>query len=166
MSAIADPLSLVLADLEPEIAASRKILGAVPDGRNDWKPHARSRSVGELANHVATIPRHGTRILTLDNYDITTRQPVPPRHTAAELVEEFNTNIAEFRKALDGVDESKLRATWTFSAGPHVIAAQPRAVMLRLLFLNHIVHHRAQLGVYLRLLDVPVPGTYGPSADE
>ncbi len=166
MSVITEPLSLVLADLDFEIAASRKILGAVPEGRNDWKPHAKSRSLGELANHVATIPRHGTRILTQDGYDITTRKPIPPRHTAAELVEEFNANMADFREALRGFDEAKLSEAWTISAGPKVLTAHPRAVVLRFLFLNHIVHHRAQLGVYLRLLDVPVPGTYGPSADE
>jgi uncharacterized damage-inducible protein DinB len=166
MTGIADPLSLLLADLDAEVAASRRILGAFPDGQGDFRPHAKSRSIGELANHIATIPQHGVRILTMDQFDVTTRKPVPPRDTASGLVEEYNANIEAFRAAMKGVDEAKLREAWTMSAGPKVLVSAPRTVMLRLLFLNHIIHHRAQLGVYLRLLDIPVPGTYGPSADE
>lgn len=156
----------VLIDLDREIASTRRVLERYPAGRGDWQPHAKSRTLSVLATHIANIPNHGANILTTDELDITSRPSQTPKDSSAELLDVFNAGVARLKSAAAAMEPGKLAEKWTMRAGPRVLASESRALLMRLMVVNHLVHHRAQLGVYLRLLDVPVPGTYGPSADE
>ena len=158
---------LLFADLEPELAATRKTLERFPDDRAAWKPHEKSRTLQQLAEHVAELPGFASVMLTTDTFDVknggrfSTSAP-----TAAELLALFDRAAGQLRDAVARTDDERLQQPWTFTAGAHVIVSGPRAVVLRRMGITHLAHHRAQLGVYYRLLDVPVPGTFGPSADE
>jgi uncharacterized damage-inducible protein DinB len=157
---------IALADLEQELATTRRVLERVPDEQLEWKPHARSWSLGTLATHLATLPTYGMAILGHDELDAAT---LPPNTVAAsrdELLRRFDDNTAGLRALVETTDDAALARTWTFRRGEQVIFQQSRTALLRTLVVSHMVHHRAQLGVYLRLLDMPVPSVYGPSADE
>ena len=156
----------LLIDLDREMASTRRLLERYPDGKGTWQPHVKSRPLAVLATHIAAIPNQGANILTTTEMDVSTRQPAPPKDSAMALLEAFDTAVARLRSALPGVDAAKLDEKWTMRMGPRVLVAEPRALLMRLMVINHLVHHRAQLGMYLRLLDVPIPGMYGPSADE
>ena len=153
-------------DLDREIASTRRLLERYPLGKGEWQPHDKSRTLSALATHVATIPNHGANILTTAEMDVATRQSQPPRDSATELLEAFDAGVARLKSAIAGIDAAKLRENWTMRMGSRVLVSEPRALLMRLMVINHLVHHRAQLGVYLRLLNVPIPGMYGPSADE
>ncbi len=158
---------IALGDLENELATTRRALERIPDEHLDWKPHARSMSLGGLSTHLATIPLYGMLILSSDELDF--GKPMPPNPLATsrdEVLSRFDERVAGLRPLVESVEDSALLVPWTLRRGEHVILRQPRAGMLRTFFLSHMVHHRAQLGVFLRLLDVPVPPSYGPSADE
>jgi uncharacterized damage-inducible protein DinB len=156
----------LLIDLDRELAATRRVLERFPDGQGDWTPHDKSRTLSALASHVATIPQHGARVLTTEEMDIATRQPPPVMHAARDLLNAFESGISAFKAAIAGADPARFDQKWTLRMGGKVIIAEPRALLMRTMVINHLVHHRAQLGVYYRLLNVPVPGVYGPSADE
>jgi uncharacterized damage-inducible protein DinB len=156
----------LLIDLDREIASTRRLLERYPAGKGTWQPHEKSRTLSLLATHVANIPQHGANILTTSEMDVSRRQPQPPRDAAEELLETFDAGVARLKSAIAETDDTKLEETWTMRAGDRVLASAPRALLMRLMVVNHLVHHRAQLGVYLRLLNVPIPGMYGPSADE
>ena len=156
----------LLIDLDREIASTRRLLERYPVGKGGWQPHDKSRTLSALATHIASIPSHGANILTTAEMDVATRQPQPAKDSATELLEAFDTGVARLRSAIADIDAAKLREHWTMRAGPRVLVSEPRALLMRLMVINHLVHHRAQLGVYLRLLNVPIPGMYGPSADE
>ena len=160
------PVDLLFPDFAAEHAATRRLLARVPDGRGAWRPHPRSRTLGELATHVAQIPQRGAVILTTDVLDIARRAPAPPFATTAALLAAHDAGVAALEDALAAATLDDLAGEWRLVAGPHTLIAGPRRHMLRTVGMSHLVHHRAQLGVYLRLLDVPVPGMYGPSADE
>jgi uncharacterized damage-inducible protein DinB len=98
--------------------------------------------------------------------DVTTRQPYPPKDSAKELLEAFEAGVTRLQSAIPDIDAAKLTEKWTMRMGPRVLVSESRAMLMRLMVINHLVHHRAQLGVYLRLLNVSIPGVYGPSADE
>ncbi|HWG54009.1 MAG TPA: DinB family protein [Gemmatimonadaceae bacterium] len=153
-------------DLEDELAATRRMLERYPDGRGAWRPHAKSRTLAQLASHVAALPNHGVRVLTSNEVDLAARAPQPPSDTSAELLAAFDAAAGQVRAAVAASAETELDRTWTMRAGQQVLASGSKRLMLRRVMLNHLIHHRAQLGVYYRLLDIPVPGTYGPSADE
>ncbi|HEY0036282.1 MAG TPA: DinB family protein [Longimicrobium sp.] len=155
-----------LADLEQELATTRRVLDRVPDEHLDWKPHAKSWSLGALATHLATIPTYGTAILGQDELDASTLPPNTLAASREELLRRFDENVAGLRGLVATTDDDALARTWTFRSGEQVIFQQSRTALLRMLVVSHMVHHRAQLGVYLRLLDQPVPSVYGPSADE
>lgn len=162
------PLSaLLLTELDRESAATRRILERVPDEHLTWKPHAKSMTLGRLATHVAELPHWLNRILDADEYDAAARpfQPLA-MESQASLLEFFEQSLFDGRAALGLASDEHLEQPWTFRAGERVIAHDSRYHMLRSWMLNHQIHHRGQLSVYLRLLDVPVPGMYGPSADE
>lgn len=158
---------IALGDLEHELATTRRLLERVPDEHLDWRPHERSMSLGELATHVANLVRWQVGMVQLDEYDFATA-PLPMK--AAEnrdaLLRTFDRNVEALRAALEEVDDEALRQPWTLRSGEQVLQQRPRAAMLRGLGISHIVHHRGQLSVYLRLLDVPLPPIYGPTADE
>jgi uncharacterized damage-inducible protein DinB len=158
---------LALGDFEHELATTRRVLERVPDAHWDYKPHPRSMSLGQLAAHLANIPRWGS--LTLGGAEFDFGAPAPPRTLPATrdaVLAEFDAHAAEARAGLAGADDARLGGTYTVRNGERVVMALPRAAMLRGMVLSHMVHHRGQLSVYLRLLDVPVPSIYGPSADE
>ena len=158
---------LAFGDLAHELASTRRILDRVPDGRHDWAPHAKSMTLGKLANHVADMPRFTLAIADRDELDLADKGfALPAAQTRAELLAHFDQGAAALTDAVARLDADALARTWTLRAGDHVILAMPRGALIRGMGINHLVHHRAQLQVYLRLLDVPVPGLYGPSADE
>jgi uncharacterized damage-inducible protein DinB len=156
----------LLIDLDRELASTRRILERYPGGRGEWRPHEKSRTLSALATHVANIPNHGVNILTTAEMDVASRPPQPPKDSAAELLEVFDAGATRLKASVAETDAAKLGEKWTMRAGPRVLVSESRALLMRLMVINHLVHHRAQLGVYLRLLDVPIPGVYGPSADE
>jgi len=158
--------ALLYPDFDNEFATTRRFLERYPAGKDDWRPHQSSRPLRTLANHIADLTGRGTLILETDEQDIATRQPRPEVGTAAELVAVLDTNVARFRTVLAGVDFAALERPWTLRMGPKVIVQLPKRLLLRTMLMSHLVHHRAQLGVYYRLLSLPVPGAYGPSADE
>ena len=158
---------IALGDVNHELALTRRVLERVPDEHLPWKPHEKSMSLGALASHLSTIAGYGTRTLETDEFNFA--EAGPPNREAAgrdELLSRFDDGVAAFRAAWESVDEADLSRTWTLRNGDHVIISQPKLAVLRALVISHMIHHRAQLGVYLRLLDQPVPSTYGPSADE
>ncbi len=157
----------LLLDFDAEAIGTRRVLERVPADKADWKPHEKSRTLAQLALHVAHIPTFATPIFTLPEYNMATPRPqLAPFTTAEELVKIAAGAGAEMRTLLAGMSDDELKAEWTLRIGEHVITKGPRALMYRNLAFNHLIHHRGQLTVYLRLLDVPVPGVYGPSADE
>ena len=160
--------SAALGDLDQELATTRRLLERVPDDRLDWAPHARSMTLGRLAMHLAELPRMQTAVLTSDSLDLDTLKARPARSAAnrAELLAEFDANVAAMREQLAGADDRTLAESWAMRRGERVLMTQPRAAVMRTMGINHIVHHRGQLSVYLRLLDVPLPPMYGPTADE
>jgi len=158
---------ILLEDFDIEIAMTRKILAAVPADRPDYKPHDKSMPLGKLAMHVATLPALGTKILTLPALDLTNADWPPLVFVSSEqLLHDFDTLAAEARAALAASTDHNLLQPWKFSYGSYVISENTRSCTFRHAFFSHMIHHRAQLGVYLRLNDLPVPGVYGPSADE
>lgn len=159
-----------LAEFNQEMATTRRLLERVPQDKLDWKPHSKSMSLGQLASHLAQLPDWMSSIITADHFDF--RPPNAPPYAGAncksseELLDLFDGSVETARKAIGEVREDNLDAEWTLKAGEHRIFAAPRWSVYRGFGVNHIIHHRAQLGVYLRLLDVPVPSSYGPTADE
>ncbi len=156
----------LLPEFDREMTSVRKVLERAPDGRFDWKPHARSFSLGELVSHIASLPVWGTEALSKEEIDIgTSPRPVTMASTHAVLAA-FDANVAATRAELTGKSDGELMAIWTLKRNGKVLFSMPKAVVLRSFVLSHLIHHRGQLSVYLRLLDVPVPSIYGPSADE
>ena len=159
-------ITAIIGDADSELPSTRRVLERYPDGKGTWKPHAKSRSIGQLAAHVAALPALGTWIITTDNLEASTRPPLPELDKASDLVAFFDARTEDLRDAIAKADDSILDRTWTLTAGGRAFVNMPKREALRIVFLNHLIHHRAQLGVYYRLLDVPVPILYGPTADE
>jgi uncharacterized damage-inducible protein DinB len=158
---------ILLQDYDMEIANTRRTLDRIPEDKPDYKPHEKSMPMGKLAMHVATLPKFGATILTTPSLDLTTAKwPDMTFVSREKLLAYFDALAAEARAALAAASDADLSAPWKFSFGDKVISIAPRSLAFRHMFFNHLIHHRAQLGVYLRLNDVPVPGVYGPSADE
>jgi len=158
----------ILAEMEQEAIATRKTLERVPEDKFTWKPHEKSMSLGELASHVAEISTWTGASIKQDELDFATAgyKPFVPK-TTAELVKFFDDNHAEAMKVLkENATDDVLNGMWTLKNGETVYFTMPRTAVMRGFVLSHLIHHRAQLGVYLRLLGVPVPSVYGPSADE
>ena len=157
----------LLLDFEPEIASTRRLLERIPEDNPQWKPHEKSMPIGRLAQHVAQLPGLGTRILTTANLDFATEKfPDIVFESRAHLLSTLEKAAAEMRGHLSGASDEDLKAHWKMSFGEKVFVDAPRMQLYRTVFLNHLVHHRGQLTVYLRLLNIPVPGLYGPSSDE
>lgn len=154
-------------DLDNEIKATRRMLERFPEGHNDWRPHPKSMTLARLASHVTELPAFATKIVTTDSMDFMKGEYVPHACTSrADLLKAFDSSVERFRAALGSATETSLSGTWTLRKGDDVLGTGPKRELVRSIALNHLVHHRAQLGVYYRMLDVPVPGMYGPSADE
>jgi uncharacterized damage-inducible protein DinB len=158
---------VLLLDFDAEIANTRRTLERIPEDKGDWRPHPKSMAMGRLSVHVSRLPEFATRILTSDVLDMSKEKfPDFVFEGPAKLVATLAVTSAEARKALQSAGDEYLLRHWKLSFGDKVIVDAPRALLYRTMFLNHMVHHRAQLGVYLRLNDLPVPGLYGPSNDE
>ena len=155
------------AELQQEAKTTRRLLERVPEASFGWKPHEKSMSLGRLAGHVAELPSLVVAALSGDELDFAAGgfQPFNPSSTA-ELVEKFDANIKAATEALKNQPDERMGEKWKLRSGDHVLFEMPRALVVRFVGLNHVVHHRGQLSVYLRLLDVPLPSIYGPSADE
>jgi uncharacterized damage-inducible protein DinB len=160
----------LLPEFDHEAANTRKILAAIPDGHAEFAPHPKSMPLGRLAVHVAHLPSWGADTLTKPSFDVNPqdapRFELPPFETTAKLLEDFDRSVAEARAAIEASSDADLMVDWSLLNAGAPIFTMPRVAVLRSMILNHMIHHRAQLGVYLRLLDVPVPGIYGPSADD
>ena len=157
----------LLLDYDAEIQNTRRILERIPEDKPDWAPHPKSMPMGRLAVHVARLPMFGSTILTTDELDMATAKFPPLVFESREkLLAQLEETSATTRKALESSTDEHLLKHWKLRFGDKVFGDGPRAVLYRTMFLNHLVHHRGQLSVYLRLNEVPVPGLYGPSADE
>ena len=161
------PAQLLYPDMIQELASTRKMLALVPNGHDDFKPHEKSMSLGSLATHLAELPVFGTTILTTVELDFAA-QPWAPRKfdNTLERLEAFDRNAAAMTSRVDGATWDMLGERWIMRAGEQIYVDEQKAKLLRSFCLSHMAHHRAQLGVYLRLLGLMIPGTYGPSADE
>ncbi len=161
---------LLLSELDQDVAANRALLARLPDGNWDWKPHDKSMNLSRLATHVAEIPSWSQPILLSNELDFMSpeMQAWTPRElqTKEEILAELESAAATCRADLAATSDEDLHGTWTMKAGDQVMMTDTKYMVFRRQVLNHMVHHRAQLGVFLRLLDVPLPMTYGPSADE
>jgi uncharacterized damage-inducible protein DinB len=160
----------LLPEFDHEMANTRKTLERVPGDRFDWKPHEKSMSMGDLATHIANLPSWAATTIDDDSFDVAPPgEPpftLPQAGSVKEILDQFDKNVASARAAIAGATDERFFKTWSLLSGGNNIFTLPKAAVLRSFVMNHIIHHRAQLGVYLRLNDVPVPSIYGPSADE
>ena len=156
----------LLADFDHEMGTTRKLLERLPEDKLAWKPHAKSMTLGGLATHLGNIPHWAATILNEASFDLEAAQPnVPEKTSRAEILAAFDQARAPTRGWMDKTD-AEYASPWTLKRGGHEVFTVPRVAAFRNFVLHHIIHHRGQLSVYLRLNDVPVPAIYGPSADE
>ena len=154
-------------DLEPELANTRKVLERVPDEHWDWKPHEKSMSLGRLAGHLAELTFLGTTVVQREVFDVATDRPqTAPPANRDQVLAAFDQGSAQLVEAVNGAAADAWGQTWTLKASGQTFISMPKAAALRLMGISHPIHHRGQLSVYLRLLGVPVPSIYGPTADE
>jgi len=154
-------------DLENELKLTRRLLERVPDEHLGWRPHEKSWTLGQLATHLSNLPTWHTAVLRDDGLDLAT---LPPNKTALPsrdaILRTFDENVQEARETFAQVDDDTLIREWTLRHGDRVMLVQPKAAVLRMFGISHMIHHRGQMTVYLRLLGVPLPPIYGPTADE
>jgi uncharacterized damage-inducible protein DinB len=155
----------LLAELEQEAQATRRVLQRVPESKLSWSPHPRSSSLGQLALHVAIIPRLGELLLATDVLE-PPEFVQPEARTSAEIITTLDESLASARRFLSELTPERAEGMWRLVSGGQELLAAPRMAMIRSLMFNHWYHHRGSLVVYLRLLDVPLPPVYGPTADE
>lgn len=160
----------LLPEFDQEMASTRKTLERVPDDKLSWRPHEKSFTMQALASHLANIPSWMGMTLNQDSLDVAPEGEssfkTPQGESAKHLLEMFDKNVTEARKILSETSDETFNQSWTLLAGGNKIFTMPKAAVLRLFIFSHIIHHRAQLGVYFRLNNIPVPAIYGPSADE
>ena len=156
----------LLQELEQEAQTTRRVLERVPQERLTWRPHAKARTLGELALHVAKVPGGVAMLVASPSPAQAPNFVDPSPMSTAELLPALDWSLAKAKEVLGGLSDSALTSAWTLKSGDRELFTLPRVAMLRSVMLNHWYHHRGQLTVYLRELDVPVPSIYGPSADE
>lgn len=160
-------LESMLNELHQEAATTKRVLERVPEDKLSWKPHQKSMSLGQLAIHIAGIPAAITQLAQVDEFDASHANFEPPNPSSVqEILTTLDTSVGTAEEYLRGVSEENAAGTWRLTSNGKEIFTMPRAGVLRSIMLNHWYHHRGQLSVYLRLLDVPVPVIYGRSADE
>jgi uncharacterized damage-inducible protein DinB len=156
----------ILAEYDHEMAATRRVLERIPDSKLTWKPHDKSRTLGALGLHVANLPNWGELILDRFSVDLAEAPAINMEpESRSSILAAFDASRAKTRKLLDKTD-AELAAMWSLKREGHEVFSLPRSAAFRTFVLSHIVHHRGQLSVYLRLNDISVPAVYGPSADE
>lgn len=159
----------LLPEFDHEMATTRALLERVPEDRASWKPHPRSTALGDLAAHLAQLP--GMPALVMERDEVDMNPPGGPAYappgftTTAALLEMFDASVARGRAALVDAADEAMGGAWTLRSGDHTIFTLPRVAVLRSFVMNHVIHHRGQLSVYLRLNEVPLPSIYGPTAD-
>ena len=153
-----------LQEFDPEMAATRRMLERVPADKLDWRPHGKSKSLGELATHITELPRFGLRIQS-DEFAGGSDKP-PAMRSAAELLARFDANVRASRESIAAMSDEALARQFTVTRNGRPFFTLTKQGILRRILLNPIIHHRGQLSVYLRLNDVPLPAVYGPTADE
>ncbi len=157
----------LLAELKHEGSQTRKMIERLPTDRLDWSPHEKSMKLGRLATHISELPFWVVRILDSDDFDISAGNFNPEGKGSTEaILQVFDEQLAEAVTALESASDEKMDAIWTLRRGEHKVFQLPRKIALRNIAYNHLYHHRGQLSVYLRLIDIAVPGMYGPTADE
>lgn len=157
----------LLPEYDHEMASTRRALERITPDKFGWKPHEKSMTLGRLASHLAELPGWVKTTLTTDELDFGNGGYQPfNAETTEQLLELFDKNVAEGRAALEAASDEDLFKPWALRNGDHVIFKLPRAAVLRSFTLSHVIHHRGQLTVYMRLTGIPVPSIYGPSADE
>ena len=160
-----------LNEFDHEMRQTRKLLERVPDDRLDFRPHPRSKTLGALALHAAQIPSWTSNLLLEESYDLAPDlrdkdRDKPPPASRAGILAAFDRSVAQARAHIEAQTSEQLASKWSLRKGEETVVTLPRAAVLRQFLMNHLVHHRGQLTIYLRMLDVPVPALYGPSADE
>lgn len=159
----------LLPEFDHEMATTRKFLERTPEANPDWKPHDKSMSLGTLAAHLADLPSWGVQ---LDVAELDIAPPggpayqSPPFETTASALAQFDRNVAAARAKIAAMSDAEFMKPWSLLMGGQTLFTMPRVAVARTWVLNHIIHHRAQYGVYLRLNNIPIPGSYGPSADD
>lgn len=161
---------LLLPEYDQEMSVTRKLLERTPVEKTDWKPHQKSMPLGRLAGHIAELPAWAGKIIGSESIDLGTMRsgqytPYVPA-SRDDLLQRFDQGAAEARQIIAGASNECLNQNWSLLFNGQTVAAGTRIQMIRFMSMNHLIHHRAQLGVYLRLNDIPLPAMYGPSADE
>jgi uncharacterized damage-inducible protein DinB len=160
---------MLLPEFDQEMASTRKTIERVPDAKLDWKAHPKSMTMRDIVTHLANIPTWAVHTINKDSLDIAPQgvpQRAAPLGSTREALETFDRNVGEARASIADATDEHLAKDWTLLFNGKAMISQPRAALLRRFVLSHTIHHRAQLGVFLRLNDLPVPSVYGPSADE
>jgi uncharacterized damage-inducible protein DinB len=157
-----------ISEIKYEYSLAKKMLEKVPMDKKDWKPHEKSMSLGRLATHVAEISKWASNIIHIDDFDFLKdfRPGIAVASSPDELLQLFQTNLDKAIEDLSTMSDDDFNKIWTVRRGDYIVLQAPKKVAIRGWTISHMIHHRGQLSVYLRLLDVPVPGMYGPSADE
>ena len=157
----------IIPELKQEGAQTKKILEKVPFDQWQWKPHQKSMALGRLASHVAELPKWITMCINTDELDFSKRgYKANVFESREQLLQHLDQNVQEALATLEKATDAQLLENWTLRNGEHVIFTMPKIAVIRSMSMNHMIHHRGQLSVFLRLLDIPIPGMYGPSADE
>ena len=159
---LVDPL---LMELDQEAQTTKRVLERIPDDKLAWKPHPKSFSLGQLALHIASGPSEIAAGAAQDTFEAPNFSQPEPK-SRQEILETFSESLASAKDTLNKLDDARLMSTWSLTRNGKVIMSVPRIGFLRSILMNHTYHHRGQLSVYLRILNVPVPSIYGPSADE
>lgn len=161
----------LLPEFDREMTATRTMLERVPDDKSSWKPHEKSMPIGRLADHLATLPRYATMALQHTEMDMNPpdgtgeRYQMPVFGSTAERLTAFDETVKQARDAIVSTSDDEMGVVWSLKNAGQTIVAFPRTAAIRTLMMSHLIHHRGQLSVYLRLLDVPLPSVYGPTAD-
>jgi uncharacterized damage-inducible protein DinB len=159
-------IQMLLKEMDQEAATTRKMLSRIPDDKYDWRPHPRSMTIRSLSTHIAELPSWVKMALTTDELDFEGNPYDPPViNNTRELLEIFEKNLAEGKSQLEKAQDKDLDGSWILRSGKTILITYTKGETIRMAY-SQTVHHRAQLGVFLRLLDIPIPGSYGPSADE
>jgi uncharacterized damage-inducible protein DinB len=156
----------LLPEFDEEMKNTRKILECVPDGKFEYQPHPKSMQLGRLATHIAELPSWATTTLSTEVLEMGSDWKPQIATTQKQLLETFDKGVAEAREKISAATDADWQVIWSFKYDGKTIMSMPRSAVVRSVVMNHLIHHRAQLGVFLRLNDIAIPGMYGPSADE
>ena len=156
----------LLPEFDHEMATARRVIERVPEDKFGYKPHDKSMTMGRLASHIAEMPTWATSGIMMDSLDMASGYKPFEAGSRAELLEAFDKNVAGARNSIAGASDETLMKNWSLKNGDKTLMTMPKIAVVRTFMLNHVIHHRGQLSVYLRLNNLPVPSIYGPSADE